>query len=64
MRIADGLPRDVSELRAAIGDEDAWAQEFELQWLDEASSWLSFDEIAAVEDAAAGHPELYRGGPA
>lgn len=61
--VADGLPRDIDELREAIGDPDAWAQEFELQWLDEASSWLSYEEIAAVEDPDAGRPELYRGGP-
>lgn len=60
--VAEGLPRDIEELRAAIGDADAWAQEFELQFLDEASSWLSFDEIAAVEHADAGIPARYRGG--
>ena len=40
--VADGLPRDIDEpSRAAMNDEDAWAQEYELQWLDEASAWLS-----------------------
>lgn len=61
--VADGLPRDIGELRAAIGDEDAWAQEFELQWLDEASAWLSYELITACEEAKAGDPAAYAGGP-
>lgn len=61
--IADGLDRNADELRAALNDEDAWRQEFLLEFLDEASSWLGFDVIVAVEDADAGKPELYQGGP-
>jgi phage FluMu gp28-like protein len=61
--VADGLPRDVEEMRAALNDEDAWAQEFELQWLDEASAWLSFELINSVEHDHAGIPEHYTGGP-
>lgn len=61
--VADGLPRDIEELRRALGDEDAWAQEFELQWLDEASAWLPYDLISAVEHEDAGLPELYGGRP-
>jgi phage FluMu gp28-like protein len=61
--VADGLPRDIEALRAAIGDEDAWAQEFELKYLDEASAWLSYELITACEDAAAGDPAGYQGGP-
>lgn len=61
--VADGLPRNVEELRTALGDADAWSQEFELQWLDEASAWLSYELITAVEHADAGKPELYQGGP-
>ncbi len=60
---ADGLERDIPELRAALGDEDAWRQEYELEFLDEASAWLSYEVIGAVEDADAGRPELYQGGP-
>ncbi|MEO0682532.1 MAG: terminase family protein, partial [Pseudomonadota bacterium] len=60
---ADGLPRDVEALRRGIADDDAWAQEFELQWLDEASSWLSYDLINGVEHVAAGDPGGYQGGP-
>lgn len=61
--VADGLPRDIDELRAALGDDDAWAQEYELKWLDEASSWLSFELINGCEDERAGDPDLYAGGP-
>jgi phage FluMu gp28-like protein len=61
--VADGLPRDIDELRTALGDDDAWSQEYELKWLDEASAWLSFELISGCEDDKAGRPELYAGGP-
>ena len=60
--VADGLPRDIEALRAAINDDDAWSQEFELQFLDEATAWLPFDLISSVEHEDAGRPELYQGG--
>lgn len=61
--VADGLPRDIDELRRGAGDEDLWRQEFELEWLDEASAWLDYDLISGCEDEQAGRPELYAGGP-
>ena len=61
--VKDGLPRDIDALRAALDDPDAWAQEYELQWLDEASAWLSFDLINGVEHELAGRPDEYQGGP-
>jgi phage FluMu gp28-like protein len=61
--VADGLPRDVAELREALNDEDAWAQEFECQWLDEASAWLPYELICAVEHERAGDPDRYEGNP-
>jgi len=61
--VAAGLPRDVEELRRGAGDDDLWAQEFELKWLDEASAWLSFELITGCEHEAAGNPEHYQGGP-
>ena len=61
--VADGLDRDIDALRAALADEEAWAQEFELQFLEDALSWISFDLITANEHPAAGKPELYTGGP-
>lgn len=60
--VADGLPRNIEELRAGLGDEDLWQQEFELKWLDEASAWLSYDLINSCEDEKAGIPENYQGG--
>lgn len=59
--VADGLPRDIEELRAGIADDDAWKQEYELHYLDEASAWLSYELISACEDENAGRPELYEG---
>ncbi|OJF90642.1 terminase [Rhizobium sp. 58] len=61
--VAQGLERDVDELRAGLADDDMWAQEFELKWLDEASAWLSYDLITAVEDDDAGNPDQYQGNP-
>jgi phage FluMu gp28-like protein len=60
--VRDGLPRDIDQLRAGINDDDAWAQEFELKWLDEASSWLSYDLIDGCENESAGTPEHYQNG--
>jgi hypothetical protein len=61
--VADGLPRDVEQMRRALNDADAWAQEFELKWLDEASAWLPYDLIDRAEHRRAGFPEGYAGGP-
>jgi len=60
--VAQGCPRDVESLRAGMGDGDAWAQEYELKWMDAASSWLPYDLISKCEDPRAGHPALYQGG--
>lgn len=60
--VADGLPRNIEELRAGIADDDAWAQEYELKYLDEASAWLSYDLISSCEDERAGDPAGYQGG--
>lgn len=61
--VEEGLDVDIDELRGGMADEDAWAQEFELQWLDEAASWLAYDLIAGCEHGGAGLPEHYQGGP-
>ena len=60
--VRQGLDRDIDMLRAGMADEDAWAQEYELKWLDEASAWLDYDLISAVESGEAGKPEGYQGG--
>jgi len=61
--VADGLPRDIEELKRGAGDPDLWAQEFELQWLDGASAWLDYDLISSCEHPHAGDPTRYSGGP-
>lgn len=60
--VRQGLEIDIDELRAGMADQDAWAQEFELAWLDEASAWLDYDLISNAEHPAAGMPGLYQGG--
>lgn len=60
--VKQGLDVDIEELRKGMSDEDAWAQEFELKWLDEASAWLDYDLISAAEHPAAGDPAHYQGG--
>jgi len=61
--VKDGLPRDIEALRRGMNDADAWVQEYELQWLDEASAWLPFELLNACEHDAAGDPDGYQGGP-
>ena len=61
--VAEGLQVNPDELRQAMNDPDGWAQEFELQWIDEGSQWLSWEAINACEHPDAGKPELYSGGP-
>lgn len=60
--VRQGLDVNIDELRSGMADQDAWAQEFELAWLDEASSWLDYDLITACESNTAGIPEHYMGG--
>lgn len=61
--VRQGLPLNIEEERSAMGDADGWAQEFELQWLDEATAWLPYELIEAVQDDRAGDPSEYMGGP-
>lgn len=60
--VAEGLPRDIGDLKRGCLDDDLWAQEYELQWLDEASAWLAYDLINSAHHADAGLPEKYQGG--
>lgn len=60
--VKDGLPRDIDEMKIAMGDEELWQQEFEIKWLDEASAWLTYDLINSCEDAQAGIPGKFGGG--
>lgn len=60
--VAQGLELNIAEQKEAINDDDIWAQEYMLEWLDEASAWISFDMINEVERDDAGKPDLYKGG--
>ncbi len=59
---AAGCPRNIEELRQALGDEEMWRQEFECEFIDEATAWLSYDLIDGCEHPAAGDREAYGGG--
>ncbi len=61
--VAQGCPRDIDELKAGMSDQDAWDQEYELKWLDGASSWLPYDLISECEHERAGDRDAYLGGP-
>lgn len=61
--VAEGLPRDIMELRAALGDEVAWQREFLCQFVEDGGTWLDEATITAAESADAGEPGGYRGGP-
>ncbi len=45
--IAEGVPLNAAELEAGIDDPDAWQQEYLVQFVDEASAWLTYEMIAA-----------------
>lgn len=60
--VAQGLPRNIQELRDNLGDDELWAQEFELKFTDEATAWLSWDLINSCEHTLAGIPSGYLGG--
>ena len=47
--VAQGLDRNIDELKAGINDADLWAQEYELKWLDEATAWLDYELISSCE---------------
>lgn len=57
-----GLPFNLDQQRRALNDEDIWAQEYMLEWLDEASAWLDYDLINSCEHELAGNPAHYAGG--
>jgi phage FluMu gp28-like protein len=57
--VKEGLPVDVDQLRAGLDDPDAWAQEYECQFIDEASSFLTYELIGQAEsDQALAVPNL------
>jgi len=51
--VAGGLPVDVEELRRAIDDPDAWAQEYMCEFIDSTSVLLPYELIAGCESEEA-----------
>jgi len=51
--VADGLPRNIEELKAGISDPDAWAQEYECKFVDEATAYITYEMITSCEDEKA-----------
>jgi phage FluMu gp28-like protein len=49
--IARGLDVDMEEMRRAMGDDELFRQEFLCQFLDEATAFLTYDQIAACADS-------------
>lgn len=45
-----GQPITPEALRLALGDEDAWQQEYLVQYVDEATAFLTYELIASCED--------------
>ncbi len=50
--VAQGLNVDVEEIRRGLGDDELFRQEFLCEFLDEATAYLTYEQIAACEDAA------------
>jgi phage FluMu gp28-like protein len=51
--VKDGLPVNIEELKAAVDDPEAWAQEFECQFLDVQAVLLPYELIASCESIEA-----------
>jgi len=47
--VNQGLPFDIELEKQAMNDPDGWAQEYELKWIEDFSSWLSFELISSAE---------------
>lgn len=53
MAVADGCPIEIAELRQAIGDEDAWQQEYECVFHSDALNYIPLELIVACESVEA-----------
>ena len=60
LAVSEGLDLNIEELRREAGSEDTWLQEYCCKFLDESSSFLTFDLINGCSDgkAARNLPEL------
>jgi phage FluMu gp28-like protein len=45
----NGNPTTIEALKKAFGDDEGWAQEYEVEFLDEATAFITYDLIATVE---------------
>jgi phage FluMu gp28-like protein len=48
--VEEGLKTDIEALRASLGDDQLFRQEFECEFVDEATAFLTYEQIAACED--------------
>jgi len=46
----DGVLIEPEDLRLALNDDEAWHQEYLVEFVDEATAWLPYDLIETVED--------------
>jgi phage FluMu gp28-like protein len=46
----EGRPIEPEDLRLSLSDDDSWHQEYLVEFLDEATAWLTYDLIETVED--------------
>jgi phage FluMu gp28-like protein len=51
--VKEGLDVNVEELRKGLDDDEIWAQEYECQFLDEATAFLTFELICGCESEQA-----------
>jgi len=58
----EGEPVDPEFLKNALDDAEAWAQEYEVKFLDEATAWLPYDLISEAEDQSLGMENPWGGG--
>ena len=45
----NGRPTTVEALKKAFGDDEGWAQEYDIEFIDEATAFLTYELIATVE---------------
>jgi len=65
LRDENGRPCAPEDLREALGDEEAWQQEYLCEFVDEATAYLTYEMIAECEDVKIDltEPPVYEGGP-
>ncbi|GER92679.1 hypothetical protein A45J_0397 [hot springs metagenome] len=51
--VREGLKVNIDDLRKNMTDPDAWVQEFECQFIDEATAYITYEMITACEDEGA-----------